>query len=65
MLKKSAIPKNRSNYRYYVGTNKAYFRHELLKIPRQVDTQTYDMVTHKQVYVAPAEAWSDDSDYSE
>ena len=63
VLKKSAIPKNRSNYRYYVGTNKAYFRHELLKIPRQVDTQTYDMVTHKQVYVAPAEAWSDESDY--
>ena len=65
VLKKTAIPKNRNNYRYFVGTNKSYFRHELLKIPRQVDTQTYDMVTHRQVYVAPEEAWSDESDYDE
>ena len=65
VLRKTAIPKNRNNYRYFVGTNKSYFRHELLKIPRQVDTQTYDMVTHRQVYVAPEEAWSDESDYDE
>ena len=65
VLRKTAIPKNRNNYRYYVGTDKSYFRHELLKIPREVDTQTYDMVTHRQVYVAPEEAWSDESDYDE
>ena len=63
VLRKTAIPRNRNNYRYFIGTNKSYFRHELLKIPRKVDTQTYDMVTHKQVYVAPEEAWSDQSDY--
>ena len=63
VLRKTAIPRNRNNYRYFIGTNKSYFRHELLKIPRKVDTQTYDMVTHKQIYVAPEEAWSDQSDY--
>ena len=65
VLRKTTIPRNRNNYRYNIGTNRSYFRHELLKIPREVDTQTYDMITHRQVYVAPAEAWSDDSDYSE
>ena len=66
VLRKTAIPKNRNNYRYYVGTNQTFYRHELLKIPRQVDTQTYDMVSHRQVYVAPEEAWSDlESDYDD
>ena len=67
VLKKVAIPKNRLNYRYFVGTHQSYFRHELLKIPRDVDTETYDMVARRQVYVAPEEAWSDleyDSDDS-
>ena len=65
VLRKTSIPKNRNNYRYNIGTGKAFFRHELLKIPREVDTQTYDMITHRQVYVAPAEAWSEESDYSD
>ena len=67
VLKKVAIPKNHLNYRYFVGTHQSYFRHELLKIAREVDTETYDMVARKQVYVAPEEAWSDleyDSDDS-
>ena len=34
VLRKIAIPKNRENYRYFVGTHQSYFRHELLKIPR-------------------------------
>ena len=65
VLRKTTIPRNRNNYRYNIGTNRSYFRHELLKIPREVDTQTYDMITHRQVYVAPEEAWSDESDYSD
>ncbi len=67
VLKKMAIPRNRNNYRYFVGTHQSYFRHELLKVPRVVDTETYDMVRHKQVIVAPEEDWSDleyDSDDS-
>ena len=63
VLKKTAIPRNKNNYRYFIGTNKSYFRHELLKIPRTVDTETYDMVNHRQVYVAPQEDWSDE-DYN-
>ena len=67
VLKKVAIPRNRQNYRYFVGTHQSYFRHELLKIAREVDTETFDMVSREQVYVAPEEAWSDldyDSDDS-
>ena len=67
VLKKVAIPRNHQNYRYFVGTHQSYFRHELLKVPRVVDTETYDMVAHKQVIVAPEEEWSDleyDSDDS-
>ncbi len=67
VLKKVAIPRNHHSYRYFVGTHQSYFRHELLKIARDVDTETYDMVSHRQVYVAPEEAWSDleyDSDDS-
>ena len=59
VLKKTGIPRNKNNYRYFIGTNKSYFRHELLKIPRKVDTETYDMVNHRQVYVAPQEDLSD------
>ena len=58
VLKKVAIPKNRENYRYFVGTHQSYFRHELLKIPHIVDTETYDMVSRRQVYTAPEEDWS-------
>ena len=63
VLKKTVIPRNKNNYRYFIGTNKSYFRHELLKIPKTVDTETYDMVNHRQVYVAPQEEWSDE-DYN-
>ena len=63
VLRKVAIPKNRNNFRYHIGVNKTYYRHELLKVPRIVDTATVDLVSHRQIYVAPEEAWSDeDSD---
>jgi len=68
VLKKTAIPRNRSNHRYQVGTHQSYFRHELLKIPRNVDTEAPDMLSHRQVVTtAPDENWSDleyDSDDS-
>ena len=68
VLRKTALPRNRNNYRYFIGTHQSYFRHELLKIPRNVDTQTLDQVVHRQVVTtAEDENWSDleyDSDDS-
>ena len=60
VLRKVAIPKNRNNFRYHIGVNKTYYRHELLKVPKIVDTATVDLVSHRQIYVAPEEAWSDE-----
>ena len=65
VLRKTTIPRNRNNYRYDIGTNKSYYRHELLKIPRTVDTETIDMVSHRQVYVAPEENWSEEEDWED
>ena len=68
VLKKTAIPRNKQNHRYDVGTHQSYFRHELLKIPQNVDTETPDLIVHRQVVTtAPDENWSDleyDSDDS-
>jgi len=66
VLKKSAIPKNRLNYRYWVGDDKSYFRHELLKVPSHTDTQRPDLLVRKQ-NVVQEDDWSDleyDSDDS-
>ena len=38
VLKKRAIQKNSGVFRYFIGSHMSYFRHELLKIPRVVDT---------------------------
>ena len=67
VLKKAAIPRNRSNYRYWVGLHKSYFRHELLWVPRTLDSEVVDLLVHKQQVVAEGENWSDleyDSDDS-
>ena len=65
VLRKSPIPKNKLNFRYWVGIGKAYFRHELLRIPPRVDRQVIDLVAKKQtVMVGPDEEWSDlESEY--
>ena len=63
----SPIPRNKKNFRYWVGANRSFFRHELLKIPKVVDTETIDLLTRKQHVIAPDEDWSDleyDSDDS-
>ena len=67
VLRKAAIPRNRNNYRYWVGAHKSYFRHELLWVPRTVDSEVVDLVVHRQQVVAEGEDWSDleyDSDDS-
>ena len=66
VLKKTGIPRNQTHYRYSVGTNRSYYRHELLWIPRNVDTETFDLLERRQRVVVEEE-WSDleyDSDDS-
>ena len=65
VLKKTPIPKNKLNFRYWVGLGKAYFRHELLRIPARVDREVIDLVATKQtVVVGSDEEWSDmESEY--
>ena len=45
--------------------NKAFFRHELLRIPKEVDREVIDLLSKKQtVVVGPDEDWSDlESEY--
>ena len=68
LLKKLPIARNPKNFRYWVGANQSFFRHELLKIPKVVDTETIDLLgSRKQRLIAPDEDWSDleyDSDDS-
>ena len=57
---------NPNHFRYSVGTNRSYFRHELLWIPRTLDTETLDLLERKQKLVEEEE-WSEleyDSDDS-
>ena len=65
VLKKLPIPKNKLNFRYWVGLHQSYFRHELLAIPKVVDREVYDLVSKKQtVVVGDDENWSDlESEY--
>ena len=39
VLKKRALQLNPNNYRYFVGSNQSYYRHELLWVPRETDTE--------------------------
>ena len=65
VIKKLPIPKNKLNFRYWVGLNKAFFRHELLRIPKEVDREVIDLLSKKQtVVVGSDEDWSDlESEY--
>ena len=38
MLRKTAVKANISIFRYHLGLHQSYYRHELLKIPRETDT---------------------------
>ena len=39
VLKKTKLQLNPSHYRYYVGKNQSYYRHELLWVPKEVDRE--------------------------
>ena len=45
--RKSALPGNPNNFRYSLyGERETYFRHELLKVPKQLDSDTMDFISH-------------------
>ena len=57
--KKVQLQGNPGHYRYFLhGDSLSYFRHELLKVPEDTDTQVYDMVNHRETVLA-------DEDYSD
>ena len=62
LIKKRAIPKNKTVFRYWVGAGQFYYRHELLKIPKSLDKNVItDYVSHKENVLAPEEEqWEDD-----
>ena len=39
VLKKRALQLNPNNFRYFVGSNQSYYRHELLWVPKETDTE--------------------------
>ena len=63
--KKLAIAKNKTQFRYYLEENgNFYYRHELLKIPKQLDKKVVrGLINKRENVVAPDEDWSDLSDY--
>ena len=60
-----ALRAYRSHVRYYLEENaNFYYRHELLKIPEQLDKKVIrGLISHRENVVAPDEDWSDLSDY--
>ena len=64
ILKRAAMRRNPGVYTYNVGREQVYYRHELLKIPRQVDRDVPDgYVHHEQHVVVPSdEEWEDQDD---
>ena len=46
--RKKALPGNPNNFTYFVeGLTESFYRHELLWIPPNVDTEVYDLVGSK------------------
>mgnify|MGYP000025544517 CR=1 FL=1 len=39
VLKKRALQLNPNNFRYFVGSNQSYYRHELLWVPKETDSE--------------------------
>ena len=62
---KNAIAKNKEHFRYYMKhVSGFYYRHELLKVPKELDKKVpRGYITFKEMVVAPDENWSDLTDY--
>ena len=64
VLKRTAMRRNPGVFTYYVGRDQVYYRHELLKIPRVVDTDVpQGYIEHRQNVVVPEdEDWGNQDD---
>ena len=61
VLKKTALQLNPNNFRYYVGLHQSYYRHELLWVPKETDTEVlHGLVGNKSSLIGEAGTeWSD------
>ena len=62
--RKTSLQGNPEHYRYFLhDDSESYFRHELLSVPRFLDTEIIDMVVHREnVIEDPDDEWRPDSD---
>ena len=67
VLKKRALQLNPNNFRYFVGSNTSYYRHELLWVPKETDKEVIrGLVGSKSSLVVEAGTeWSDEESYSD
>ena len=64
VLKKTALQLNPNNFRYFVGSNQSYYRHELLWVPKETDTEVIrGLVGQKSSLVEEAGTEWSDEDY--
>jgi len=68
VMKKNGLRRNPGRYTYNVGLRNTYLRHELLKVPREVDREVPNYLTHEQAVIDeddydPEGFDSDDSRY--
>ena len=59
VLKMTRLRNNPEMFRYFVGLHQSYYRHEILWIPKVVDTEVPAVSLNKSALVAPEENWSD------
>ena len=59
VLKITQLRNNPDMHRYFVGLHQSYYRHEILWIPSQVDSDIPNVNLNRSNLVAPEENWSD------
>ena len=59
VLKMTRLRNNHEMFRYFVGLNQSYYRHEILLIPKKVDAQIPNVTLNRSNLIAPEENWSD------
>ena len=65
VLKKTALQLNPNNFRYFVGSNQSYYRHELLWVPKETDTEVIGgLVGQKSSLIEEAGTEWSDEDYN-
>ena len=59
VLKMTRLRNNSEMFRYFVGLHQSYYRHEILWIPKVVDTEVPGVSLSQSALIAPEENWSD------